>query len=174
MKKRCMTVVSVMILTLALAGCAANSFSANNPGGHNSDEDIKLYTSGDGWSFEYPKTWDKVEKGFVQETATGKTIVFDVKECTEEELEEWLRAEISRKLNAEEADNELVEPLTNIEKNHLTLYTYTIKSKGDGSEALLKNAVFYDGKRRYELRTTVPPVAEEEFNHAIDTFRVDK
>lgn len=49
------------------------------------------------------------ELGFVQDTATGKTVTFASSPTSQGELEQWLEAEIARKLAATEADNSLAE-----------------------------------------------------------------
>ncbi|MGC9334801.1 MAG: hypothetical protein ACP5JJ_11670, partial [Anaerolineae bacterium] len=130
------------------------------------------YTAPEGWSFRYPAHWDRLdtELGFVQETATGKTVTFASQPTTQEELEAWLDAEIARKLAASEADNSLVEPLSQRQDGDLTVYRYAILSKADGSETLLLTAVFFDGQRRYEFYAAVPPMAEEEYNAILASF----
>ena len=65
------------------------------------------YTSPEGWSFRYPVHWGPIhwdrldeELGFVQDTATGKTVTFASQPATQAELERWLQSEIARKLAA--------------------------------------------------------------------------
>lgn len=130
------------------------------------------YTAPEGWSFRWPAHWEGLDAdlGFVQETATGKTVTFASQPTTQDELEEWLDAEIARKLAANEADNSLTEPLSQSQDGDLTVYRYAILSKTDGTETLLLSAVFFDGGRRYEFHAAVPPVAEEEFNAILASF----
>jgi hypothetical protein len=132
----------------------------------------KRYIDPEGWSFRYPAHWDRQEAdlGIVQETATGKTVTFASQETTQEELDQWLESEIDRKLAATEADNSLVEPLSQLQDGDLTVYRYAILSKGDGSETLLLSAIFFDGQRRYEFYAAVPPLAEEEFSAILGSF----
>ncbi|WP_199613794.1 stalk domain-containing protein [Paenibacillus alkalitolerans] len=98
-----------------------------------------IYQGPNGWSFEYPKSWDKATDSHVQETATGKTIIFDVANVSsQQELEEWIQSEIDRKMSAD-GDRTLVEPLTINEQKGLTVYRYEIylkpgDMKGDSSE----------------------------------------
>jgi len=130
------------------------------------------YTDPEGWSFRYPAHWDRLnaDLGLVQETATGKAVTFASQETTQEELDQWLAAEIDRKLAATEADNSLVEPLSQLQDGDLTVYRYAILSEGDGSETLLLSAIFFDGQRRYEFYAAVPPVSEEEFGAILASF----
>jgi hypothetical protein len=128
------------------------------------------YTSSDGWSFEFPATWDRLEDGFVQETASGKTVTFHSEATSQANLEAWLEAEIARKLDATEADNSLAETLTIEQQEGLAIYRYAILSRGDGSETLLRTTVFFDGASRYELYAAVPPVGEAEYQAIIDSF----
>lgn len=132
---------------------------------------LKEYNSPDGWSFKYPSSWDKIEKDFIQETATGKTIVFHSEVTNLEALENWIKSEKKRKLSAAEADNDLVEESTVKNKDGRYIFNYTIRSKMDGSEWLLKTTVIFDGKRRYEFRTTIPPVTSEEFKTITDSLK---
>jgi hypothetical protein len=130
------------------------------------------YTAPEGWSFRYPAHWDRLDAdlGYVQETATGKTVTFASVPASQDELEQWLDAEIARKLAASEADNTLVEPLSQLQDGDLTVYRYAILSKADGSETLLLSAVYFDGQRRYEFYAAVPPVAEDEFSAILASF----
>ena len=86
------------------------------------------------------------------------------------ELEQRLKVEIGRKLDATEAENTLAEPLTVTEENGLTVYRYAIRCRGDGSEALLRTTVFFDGERRYEFHAAIPPVTEEEYAAIVASF----
>jgi hypothetical protein len=132
----------------------------------------KRYTSADGWSFEYPANWDRVEPAFVQETVTGKTVSFRSEPTTKSELESWIESEIARKLNAAEAGNTLEEPLAVSHRGDLIVYRYTIRSRIESSETLLKTTVFFDGTRRYEFDTATPSVTEEEYEAMLDSFHV--
>jgi hypothetical protein len=132
----------------------------------------KRYTSADGWSFDYPANWDRVEPAFVQETLTGKTVQFGSEPTTKSELESWIESEIARKLDAAEAGSTLEEPLAVSHRGNLIVYRYTIRSRIESSETLLKTTVFFDGTRRYEFYTAIPPVTEEEVEAILDSFRV--
>jgi hypothetical protein len=134
----------------------------------------KRYTSADGWSFEYPANWDRVEPAFVQETVTGKTVSFGSEPTTKSELESWIESEIARKLNAAEAGNTLEEPLAVSHRGDLIVYRYAIRSRIESSETLLKTTVFFDGTGRYEFYTAIPPVTEEEYEAILDSFRVEQ
>jgi Tol biopolymer transport system component len=131
------------------------------------------YTAPVGWSFRYPSHWDRLDEelGFVQDTVTGKTVTFASQATTEAELERWLESEIDRKLAATEAENKLAEPLAAVEMGTLTIYRYTILSRREASETLLRTTVFFDGQRRYEFYAASPPVAEEEYEAILDSFR---
>jgi hypothetical protein len=130
------------------------------------------YTAPEGWSFRYPVHWSRLdlEGGFVQDPATGRTVTFGSAPTSQAELEQWLEAEIGRKLDATEAENTLAEPLTVTEEKGLTAYRYAIRSRGDGSETLLRTTVFFDGARRYEFQAAIPPVAEEEYAAIVASF----
>ena len=132
----------------------------------------KQYTSSDGWSFDYPANWDRVEPAFVQETLTGKTVQFRSEPTSKSELESWIESEIARKLDADEAENALVKPLVVSQKEGLTVYQYTIRSRMNSAETLLRTTVFFDGTRRYEFYTAIPPVTEEEYAAILDSFRL--
>lgn len=134
--------------------------------------DFKIYKSTDGWTIDYPSSWDKVEQDYIQEESTGKTVVFFSKGCSKEELESWIESEIKRKLEATEADNTLAQTLKKEQSGNLLVYSYTINSKMDGSEWLLKNTIFYDGKMRYEFRTQLPPITEKEYGEIIKSFKI--
>jgi hypothetical protein len=56
------------------------------------------------------------------------------------------------------------------EEGDLTAYRYAIRSRGDGSETLLRTTVFFDGERRYEFQAAIPPVAEEEYAAIVASF----
>lgn len=130
------------------------------------------YTAPEGWSFRYPMHWDRLDEelGFVQETATGKTVIFASQPTTRAELERWLESEIDRKLAATEANNTLAEPLTASKEGALTVYRYAILSQMDGSETVLRTTVFFDGQRRYEFYAAIPPLSEDEYQAVIGSF----
>jgi len=138
----------------------------------NEESGLKIYKSSDGWTIDYPSSWNIVEQSFIQEESTGKTVEFFSQSCSKEELESWIESEIKRKLEAPEADNTLAQALKKEQSGNLLVYTYTINSKMDGSEWLLKNTIFYDGKRRYEFRTQFPPVTEKEYDEIIKSFKI--
>jgi hypothetical protein len=135
--------------------------------------DTYRYTAPERWSFRYPMNWDRLDEelGFVQDTATGKTVTFASQPTTQTELERWIESEIDRKLAATEANNTLTEPLTSTQDGTLTIYRYAILSRLEGSEALLRTTVFFDGQRRYEFCAAIPPVAEEEYEAIVGSFR---
>lgn len=130
------------------------------------------YTAPEGWSFRYPVHWDLLDPdlGFVQETATGKTVTFASAQTSQEELESWLESEIARKLEATEGENTLAEPLS-VQEGDLAVYGYAILSRTEAAETLLRTTVFYDGRRRYEFSGAIPPVAEEEYEAILASFR---
>lgn len=130
------------------------------------------YTAPEGWTFRYPMHWDRLDEelGFVQETATGKTVTFASQPTTQAELERWIASEIDRKLAATEAGNTLLEPLTMVEEGDLTVYRYAILSKIESSETTLRTTVFFDGRRRYAFYAAVPPLAEEEYEAIMASF----
>lgn len=138
----------------------------------------KQFISADGWSFDYPASWDKVEPTgygiyYVQETATGKTVEFRSQPTSKSELESWIESEIARKLEVAEAENTLVEPLVVSQKEALTVYRYTIRCRRcESCDTLLKTTVFFDGTFRYEFYTAIPPATEEEYEAILDSFRL--
>lgn len=131
------------------------------------------YGAPEGWSFRYPSHWDVLdgENGFVQESATGKTVTFGSAPSTEAELEEWIEAEIARKLAATEAENTLAEPLSVSREGELAVYRYAIRSRMEGADTLLRTTLFFDGQRRYEFGATIPPMSEEEYRAIVVSFR---
>jgi hypothetical protein len=134
---------------------------------------LRNYAASEGWSFRYPAGWDRLDEalGFVQETTTGKTVTFASQPTTQAELERWLAAEIDRKLAAAEANNTLLEPLTVSQEGNLVLYRYAIRSRMESSETMLRTAVFFDGQRHYAFHAAIPPVAEEEYEAMLASFR---
>jgi len=130
------------------------------------------YTAPEGWTFRYPMHWDRIDEeiGFVQETATGKTVTFVSQPTTQADLEDWIASEIDRKLAATEAGNTLLEPLTVVEERGLTVYRYAILSRIESSETTLRTTVFFDGQRRYEFYAAIPPLAEEEYEAILASF----
>jgi len=131
------------------------------------------YTAPEGWSFRYPMHWDLLDEelGFVQETATGKTVTFASQATTQAELESWLQSEIARKLGATEAENSLAKSLSTTQEGNLVVYRYAILSRSGSSETMLRTTVFFDGQRRYEFYASVPPMAEEEYGAIVASFQ---
>jgi hypothetical protein len=131
------------------------------------------FTAPEGWSFRYPMHWDRLdeEQGFVQDTATGKTVTFASKATTQVELERWIESEIDRKLAATEAENTLVEPLIARQEGVLAVYRYAVLSRMESSETLLWTTVLFDGQRRYEFHAAIPPVAEEEYGAIVASLQ---
>jgi hypothetical protein len=130
------------------------------------------YTAPEGWTFRYPMHWDRIDEeiGFVQETATGKTVTFASQPTTQADLEDWIASEIDRKLAATEAGNTLLEPLTVVEERGLSVYRYAILSRIESSETTLRTTVFFDGQHRYEFYAAIPPLAEEEYAAILASF----
>jgi hypothetical protein len=130
------------------------------------------YTAPEGWSFRYPMRWDRLdeESGFVQDTATGKTVTFASQPATQSELERWLASKINRKLDATEAGNTLQEHLTVVRKGDLAIYRYAILSRMEALETTLRTTVVFDGRRCYAFHAAVPPVAEEEYEAIVASF----
>jgi len=164
----------VLLLAIAMFACRADVGTTEpaatpTPSQHTT---TKVYVAPEGWSFRYPASWDRVERGFVQETETGKTITFDSEATTETELEQWIASEIARKLAATEADNRLLEALSVTEENGLTVYRYAIASRMEARETVLRTTVLFDGSRRYAFYAAVPPVTEEEHALAVGSFSV--
>jgi hypothetical protein len=131
------------------------------------------YTAPEGWSFRYPMHWNRLDEelGFVQDTATGKTVTFASMATTQAELERWIDSEIKRKLAAAEAENILVEPLTTVQEGALAIYRYAILSRLEASETLLRTTVFFDGQRRYAFYAAIPSLAEEEYETIVASFQ---
>lgn len=177
-------IVILLLPAILLVGCSWNNNNNNieksensqngQIGGRNNTHNV--YKSPEGWSFEYPKSWDKVTDSFVQETATGKTISFQSTETVSlEELEAWIQSEIDRKLAADETDSTLVAPLTKEEKNGLTVYRYTIHSSpGDQSAGDIPTVIFFDGSKRYVFYTALNLTTEEEFNLVLDSLKPNR
>jgi len=131
---------------------------------------LKTYKSVDGWSISYPSSWNKVESSYIQEEATGKTLVFNSDNTTKEELESWLDTEIKRKLGATEANNTIRDALDVKKDGELWYYTYTINCKMDGSTRLLATTVIFDGNRKYEFWVDLSLVTEKEYSEIIKSF----
>lgn len=175
--KRWVAVVILLGLALAVAACSnadrqseTSAPPASTPIAAESDSQV--YASDEGWTFEYPKSWDKKTDSMVQETGSGKFIKFESAETTKEELEKWIQSEIERKTTAGEADQTLLEPLTSAKQGDLTVYKYTIQSEsGDRPKVQIPNVIFYNGKTRVSFYANHPLVSEQEFKQAIDSFK---
>jgi hypothetical protein len=126
-----------------------------------------------GGEFSYPSSWIK-GKNYIQDKTTGKTLTYSSKNCSEKELNNWIKGEIKRKLLGAEGSNTLRQPLSKKQKEPgLTEYGYAIGSKIDsGKEVLLKTTIFYNGKTRYEFQSALPPVAKAEYENVIGSFRL--
>lgn len=138
------------------------------------ENNSKVYESVDGWTINYPASWNKVEHNYIQEESTGKAVEFYSDSCNKEELEKWIDSEIKRKLEATEALNILVQTLEVDQIGNLLVYSYTINSKIESSETLLKNTIFFDGNRKYEFRAQFPPVTEIEYDEILKSFKIIK
>lgn len=133
--------------------------------------DLKKFKSSEGWVISYPASWDRAEKNFIQEVSTGKTLEFRSENTTKEDLEKWIDKETKRKLSATEAANTMKEPLSVKQKGDLYYYSYTISTQMDGPVKLLKTTVIFDGIKRYEFYTTLPPTTEKEYDEIINSFK---
>jgi hypothetical protein len=131
------------------------------------------YAAAEGWSFHFPAHWNRLDEelGYVQDPFTGKTVTFASALTSQAELERWIESEITRKLGATEAENTLPEPLSVRQARDLTVYRYAIRSRIESSETLLRTTIFFDGHRRYQFEAAIPPVAEEEYEAILASFR---
>ncbi len=130
---------------------------------------------GDGWHFEYPKSWEISNEKSVSESTSGKIIRFTVDEISLEDLKSWIDSEIKRKLSGTEADQTLIEPLSESQQGDLIVFKYVIGSdSGDRPAVELPNTIFFDGTKKYAFYTHQPPVTTEEFDLVLNTFQVNK
>lgn len=116
-----------------------------------------------GWSFEYPEAWSAAgaepspsggTAAHVLDPKTGDGLVFASRPATPAEVDRYVRAEIARKLGASECDVHLEAPLASERAGGATAYRYAIRSHcGDMPDAVLYDAVFFDGRMMVELRS---------------------
>ena len=59
-----------------------------------------------------------------------------------------------------------------MQQGRVTMYRYAILSHLKASETLLRTTVFFDGQRRYEFYAAIPPMAEEEYEAIVTSFRL--
>ncbi|WP_026478862.1 hypothetical protein [Alkaliphilus transvaalensis] len=158
--KKVLTLLIILSMMFVVLGCQKDEKNLT----------LSEYKHGSGWSFQYPASYDQIGDDYVQESSSGKTLQFRMGEGSKEELEAWIDSEILRKLLAEEADNSMVEPVTSKSVDQLTIYRYTLQSKGDGQVHMLKSTMFHDGNKWVELHTAIGPMTEEEYNTIVDSF----
>ncbi|MEV5024546.1 hypothetical protein [Paenibacillus sp. LPE1-1-1.1] len=134
------------------------------------------YQSKDGWTIQYPASWDKITDSTLQESATEKHISFRTHDIPEEGVEKWLDSEIKRKLSVEEADNKLLEDVTKETKGDFTVYKYAIQSAyvRPTNISELRNIIFVGNEHIYEFRSQIPPLSKEEFENIVETFTFEK
>lgn len=129
------------------------------------------YQSQDGWSILYPSTWDYTSNDTLRESETEKYISFSTLPLPAEGVEQWLDAKIKKTVAFEEADNKLVEDLTNEEKDGFTVYKYMIESTyGDNQVTELRFIFYVDNEKIYEFHSQSPPLPKNEFEAIVKTF----
>lgn len=93
---KCILVAALVLLV----GCSENNSNVTNsdigleektPVSDNQPVN-KVYTSNQGFSFEYPEFYDKSTDGYVAATSSGKHIGFYVEKTTLEELKSWIQS----------------------------------------------------------------------------------
>lgn len=138
--------------------------------------EFSTYQSKDGWTIQYPTSWDKITDSALQQSATEKYISIDKHEIPEEGVEKWLDSEIERKLSFEEADNKLLEEVTKDTIGEFTVYKYAIASAYVRPDNIteLRNIIYVGSEHMYEFRTQVPPITKEEFENIVETFTLEK
>lgn len=134
--------------------------------------ELLKYQSKDGWTIQYPASWDKITDSTLQESATEKYISFETHDIPEEGVEKWMDSEIERKLSSEEADNKLLENVTKETKGDFTVYKYAIQSAyvRPTNISELRNIIYVGNEHIYEFRAPVPPLTKEEFENIVETF----
>lgn len=135
--------------------------------------DLLKYQSKDGWSIQYPASWDKITDSTLQESTTEKYISFRTHAIPEEGVEKWLDSEIERKLSFEEADNKLLEDVTKETKGDFTVYKYAIQSAYVRATNIseLRDIIYVGNEHIYEFHGNIP---KEEFENIVETFTFEK
>ena len=59
-----------------------------------------------------------------------------------------------------------------MQQGPVTLYLYANLSHLEASETLMRTTVLFDGLRRYEFSAAIPPMAEEEYEAIVTSFRL--
>ncbi len=173
MKKVASLTIFILISFCLIACSNQESGLVNN--GQNLDNELKseykVFQSTEGWEVNYPAEWEEIGTDFIRDEETGKSITFSTSEIIKEDIEKWIINEINRKLSSIEAENTLYEDLSINQTGPYTYYSYTIKSKIESAECLLKNTVIFDGHKKYEFRTAIPPMTEKEYQYIISSFK---
>lgn len=133
----------------------------------------KVYKSNDGWSIDYPSSWDKVEKDYIQETKTGKTFQFTSRKITKKDLEKDINNQITRCLKVIEAENTMKDNLSIQKEGNLFIYSYSINSQIENWITLLKYTIIYDGEKAYEFHSQLPPLTQEDYSKIISSFKIE-
>lgn len=163
--------ITMVFALVFISACGEQERGIDTNQASQNSSQVQEYKSEDGWSFNYPATWDKVEPNYIQETLTGKTIAFRSMSI-DGNFDEWVQNGISKKLKADEADNSLVEKRSvGNQDGSFSKVDYAILSVIDGKETLLKTTVFYDGSYIYEFHTQTPPVMDDEYDLVINSVR---
>lgn len=138
--------------------------------------ELLKYQSNDGWTIQYPASWDKITDSSLQESATEKYISFRTHAIPEEGVEKWLDSEIERKLSFEEADNKLFEDVTKETKGDFTVYKYAIQSAyvRPTNISELRNIIYVGNEHIYEFHGQIPPLTKAEFENIVNTFTFEK
>lgn len=132
------------------------------------------YQSNDGWSIQYPASWDKVTDSTLQESATEKHISFRTHAIPEEGVEKWLESTIEQRVSFEEADNKILEDVTNETKDGITVYKYTIQSTYMSKVFEMRFINYVHNEHIYEFHGQIPPLTKEEFENIVETFTFEK
>ncbi|WP_206669697.1 hypothetical protein [Paenibacillus luteus] len=130
------------------------------------------YQNKDGWTIQYPKSWDKITDNTLQESATEKYISFRTYPIPDEGVETWLDNKIEKSLSFEEADNKLIEDITTETKGDFVIYRYVLQSSyvEPTNTSNLKNIFYVGNGHIYEFHGQTPPLAKEEFETIVDSF----
>ncbi|WP_155971083.1 hypothetical protein [Paenibacillus sp. Soil522] len=136
--------------------------------------ELLKYQSKDGWTIQYPASWDKITDSTLQESATEKYISFHTHAIPKEGVEKWLDNKIEKTLSFEEADNTLLEDVTKGTKDNYTVYKYTIQSVGSIKTTENSFIIFVDNEHIYEFHAPIPPLTKVEFETIVATFTFEK
>ncbi len=172
------TLILFSVILFTISACSSTPANVIQPTESDkpteTSSDKKIYKSSNGWSVQYPMTWDYESDDLLRETETEKFISFDTYDIPEEGIEKWLESKIQSSLAMNEANNTLLEDVTKATKDNLSVYKYAIESKVDARITELRFIIYVDNKHIYQFQSQNPSLTKDEFEEIVNTFSLEK